>query len=41
MCDLDSTNGTAVNGHPLTGPTRLAHGDRIEFGPVTVRYEFG
>ncbi len=41
VCDLDSTNGTAVNGHPVTGPSRLAHGDRIELGPVTVRYEIG
>jgi pSer/pThr/pTyr-binding forkhead associated (FHA) protein len=31
LTDLDSTNGTRVNGEPLT--TRaLAHGDRIELG---------
>lgn len=42
--DLGSTNGTAVNGEPVTpGPEgrSLSHGDRIEIGPLIVRYEAG
>ena len=30
--DLGSTNGTLVNGHPLTGPTILSVGDQIAIG---------
>jgi hypothetical protein len=37
--DLNSTNGTYVNGNPTEGVTPLAHGDRIEFGDTaTVRF---
>jgi hypothetical protein len=32
--DLGSTNGTAVNGTPLTGPRTLAGGDLVEVGGV-------
>ncbi|SDP38568.1 DNA-binding transcriptional activator of the SARP family [Pedococcus dokdonensis] len=42
--DLGSTNGTAVNGEPvLPGPEgrHLSHADRIEIGPLIVRYEAG
>ena len=34
--DLDSTNGTFVNGVRLTAPQRLQPGDEIRFGPKTV-----
>jgi DNA-binding winged helix-turn-helix (wHTH) protein len=30
--DLDSTNGTYVNGARITAPTRLAHGDELSLG---------
>jgi DNA-binding winged helix-turn-helix (wHTH) protein len=30
--DLDSTNGTYVNGTRITAPTRLAHGDELSLG---------
>ena len=30
--DLGSTNGTFVNGQRITTPTRLYHGDTLEFG---------
>jgi pSer/pThr/pTyr-binding forkhead associated (FHA) protein len=36
--DLDSTNGTFVNGAKLTGPHRLAPGDRIMIGDRTVTF---
>lgn len=42
--DLGSTNGTAVNGERVVpGPEGrpLSHGDRIEIGPLIVRYEAG
>lgn len=43
--DLRSTNGTAVNGDLLVGGPRgrraLAHGDRVELGPLILRYEAG
>jgi DNA-binding response OmpR family regulator len=32
--DLDSHNGTSVNGHHLTGPLILRDGERIELGGV-------
>jgi hypothetical protein len=31
--DLDSTNGTLVNGKAIDGPTPLRRGDRIALGP--------
>jgi hypothetical protein len=30
--DLGSTNGTYVNGKPITGATRLRRGDHVQFG---------
>jgi FHA domain len=32
--DLGSTNGTCVNGRPISGRTRLLHGDLVRFGAV-------
>ncbi|MGW2250416.1 FHA domain-containing protein [Kitasatospora sp. NPDC001660] len=37
--DLDSTNGTLLNGHPLHGQEVLHTGDVIDFGPFEVHYE--
>lgn len=36
--DLESTNGTLVNGEPLRGARVLLPGDRIEIGGVTVTF---
>lgn len=35
--DLGSSNGTFVNGRPISRATRLKIGDRVTFGPVTLR----
>jgi pSer/pThr/pTyr-binding forkhead associated (FHA) protein len=35
--DLDSTNGTLLNGKRVTGPAPLAAGDTIEIGTVTMK----
>ena len=32
--DMQSKNGTAIMGEPITGPTLLKDGDEIEFGHV-------
>lgn len=37
--DLDSTNGTSVNGVPITHPTPLHPGDNLEVGGVLLRLE--
>ena len=37
--DLKSTNGTSVNGEPVTGERKIAAGDVIGIGDVTVRIE--
>jgi pSer/pThr/pTyr-binding forkhead associated (FHA) protein len=37
--DLDSTNGTFVNGIKLTRPQKLAPGDVIRVGETDLRYE--
>ena len=37
--DMGSTNGTFVNGQRVGGPTRLYHGDAVQFGAVQCRYE--
>lgn len=39
--DLDSANGTVVNGERIEGPHVLRPGDRLEVGPVTfvVKYQ--
>jgi len=34
--DLDSTNGTYVNGRPADGPTALRRGDRIALGAAKI-----
>jgi hypothetical protein len=34
ISDLGSTNGTRVNGQPVTAPTGLRYGDVIELGDV-------
>jgi hypothetical protein len=42
ICDLGSTNATAVNGRRLSSePHRLAHGDVIRVGDVDLRFELG
>lgn len=38
ICDLASVNGVRVNDRPVT-EQRLASGDRIEIGPVRLRFE--
>ncbi|MDO8962885.1 MAG: FHA domain-containing protein [Coriobacteriia bacterium] len=35
--DLDSTNGTVVNGRRVTAPVTLSPGDSIEFGTVKTK----
>lgn len=37
--DLNSANGSAVNGEPVEGSVTLQHGDLIQFGVVEVVYE--
>ncbi len=39
VIDLDSTNGTLVNGIRITGQQRLNEGDIISFGSTHVRFE--
>src|SRR3954447_13604087 len=39
--DLNSTNGTLVNGQRIAGPRVLAPGDRITVGRTTLEYEGG
>jgi hypothetical protein len=41
IADLGSTNGVRVNGSPVTAPTPLQPGDRVELGTVPVRFEVG
>lgn len=36
--DLESANGTQVNGHAVTGRTPIIPGDVLHFGPVEARY---
>lgn len=35
--DLESSNGTFVNGKRLTSPTLILHNDEISFGPLAYR----
>lgn len=37
--DLDSSNGTIVNGHKIKGPTFLTAEDDLTIGPITARLE--
>jgi len=39
LVDLGSTNGTRLNGLPLTGPQELLAGDRISVGNNVLRFE--
>lgn len=39
--DLDSSNGTLLNGSPLTKPDRLQSGDRIGIGQSTLLFQVG
>ncbi len=38
LTDLGSSNGTFVNGERITGSQRLAPGDQIQFGAVSLRF---
>lgn len=42
LTDLDSTNGTAINGHRLRAgePYRLDHGDEVTIGNIALTVEF-
>ena len=40
LLDLNSTNGTAVNGHPVVAPTPLEGGDKIFLGSSVLRFAF-
>jgi pSer/pThr/pTyr-binding forkhead associated (FHA) protein len=37
--DLDSTNGSYVNGHPVSGVAPLGYGDELQIGQVRMRLE--
>lgn len=39
VSDLGSTNGTKLNGMPLTGPRLLRPGDQITMGATTIAFE--
>ena len=39
LSDLGSSNGTFVNGHAITAPTRVTPGDEIRLGKVTIWLE--
>jgi hypothetical protein len=39
IADLSSTNGTKVNGVPVTGTEALREGDAITVGATTIRFE--
>jgi signal transduction histidine kinase len=38
LCDLNSANGTFVNGTRIRKPTRLKHGDQIKLGSTLLMY---
>ena len=38
LTDQQSRNGSWVNGHCITSPTELAHGDLVQFGEVSLRF---
>ena len=38
--DLGSTNGTGVNGQPITEPTALRNNDVVNVGDVAIRVRF-
>ncbi len=37
--DLESTNGSYVNGHPISGVAALGYGDELQIGQVRLRLE--
>ena len=39
ISDLESSNGTMVNGQKIEGPTQLKPDDVVSVGPVTFRFE--
>ena len=39
VIDLNSTNGTFVNGQRIRASTPLQHGDKVRFGTVELQYE--
>ena len=39
VVDLESTNGTFVNGHRVDGPQRLSAGDIVRVGETELRFE--
>ena len=39
LTDLGSTSGTRINDEEVVGTAVIRHGDTIEFGPVTARFE--
>jgi pSer/pThr/pTyr-binding forkhead associated (FHA) protein len=39
LADLGSTNGTRMNGDPVTGETAISSGSTVTFGEVTVTFE--
>lgn len=39
LTDLSSTSGTRINDVDVIGTAVIRHGDTIEFGPVTARFE--
>lgn len=39
LTDLNSTSGTKVNDADIVGTTVIRHGDTIEFGPISARFE--
>lgn len=41
IVDLDSTNGTRLNGQALTAAHRLADGDVLDVGGAVLRYRGG
>ncbi len=41
VTDLDSSNGTFVNGEPVTTPLRLRGGDRVQIGASTLEIDTG
>ena len=39
--DRGSTNGTYVNGHPITAPSAMGFGDQLQIGEVRFRLDRG
>lgn len=39
LADLGSTNGTRLNGFPLTAPSELRSGDSISVGNTVLHFE--